>query len=121
MNELTAQKCTACRVGAPPATSEEIEAARPQIPEWEFVEIESVPRLQREYSFPDFKTALAFTNQVGALAEEEGHHPAITTEYGKVLVAWWTHKIKNIHRNDLIMAAKTDELFNEQNRSEENA
>ncbi len=112
MSELTQQKCTACRVGAPSATSEEIEAYKPQIPEWEFVEVDGVPRVQREYSFPDFVSALAFTNKVGALAEEEGHHPAIVLEWGKVSVAWWTHKIKNIHLNDLIMAAKTDQIFN---------
>lgn len=62
-------------------------------------------------SFPNFRSALDFTNKIGALVEAEGHHPALTTEYGKVTVAWWTHKIKNIHRNDLIMAAKTDEIF----------
>ena len=112
MSELASQKCTACRADAPAATREEIENFRSQIPDWEILEVKGEPRLQREYSFPDFQSALVFTNKVGALAEDEGHHPALTTEYGKVTVAWWTHKIKNIHRNDLIMAAKTDAIFN---------
>ena len=114
MSKLASQKCTACRADAPAATREEIENFRSQIPDWEILEVKGEPRLQREYSFPDFQSALVFTNKVGALAEDEGHHPALTTEYGKVTAAWWTHKIKNIHRNDLIMAAKTDAIFNAQ-------
>src|SRR5690606_7533172 len=94
------------------ATPEEIKSFQSQIPDWQTLEVNGEPRLQREYSFPDFASALEFTNKVGAIAEEEGHHPALTTEWGKVTVAWWTHKIKNIHRNDLVMAAKTDKLFN---------
>jgi 4a-hydroxytetrahydrobiopterin dehydratase len=112
MSELTAEKCTACRADAPAATREEIENFHSQIPDWKIREVGGEPRLEREYSFPDFQSALDFTNKIGALAEAEGHHPALTTEYGKVTVAWWTHKIKNIHRNDLIMAAKTDAIFN---------
>ena len=62
-------------------------------------------------TFPVFASALAFTNQVGALAEAEGHHPAILTEWGRVTVSWWTHAIRGLHRNDFIMAAKTDALL----------
>ena len=62
------------------------------------------------YPFPDFAQALAFTQKVGELAEEERHHPALLTEWGRVTVAWWTHKIRGLHRNDFIMAAKTDRL-----------
>lgn len=108
---LSQQKCEACRVGAPPATTQEIKEFQSQSPNWQVVTIDGEPRVQREYSFPDFVSALEFTNKVGAIAEEEGHHPALTTEWGKVLVGWWTHKIKDIHRNDLIMAAKTDKLY----------
>ena len=110
MAELTGEKCTVCRVGAPPVTEEEKAELMPQIPEWKIVEREGIPRLERTFRFDDFVAALAFTNNVGALAEEEGHHPAILTEWGKVTVTWWTHKIRNLHRNDLIMAAKTDGL-----------
>jgi 4a-hydroxytetrahydrobiopterin dehydratase len=75
------------------------------------VEQDHIKRLQRAFKFKNFAEALQFTNQVGALAEEEGHHPALLTEWGKVTVTWWTHKIKGLHRNDFIMAAKTDELY----------
>ena len=70
----------------------------------------SIARLERVFHFPSFADALAFTNRVGALAEEEGHHPALLTEWGRVTVTWWTHKIRGLHRNDFIMAAKTDAL-----------
>ena len=64
----------------------------------------------RIFHFPSFADALAFTNRVGVLAEEEAHHPALLTEWGQVTVTWWTHKIRGLHRNDFIMAAKTDAL-----------
>jgi 4a-hydroxytetrahydrobiopterin dehydratase len=64
--------------------------------------------LERLFHFPSFADALAFTNWVGAIAEDEGHHPALLTEWGQVTVTWWTHKIRGLHRNDFIMAAKTE-------------
>jgi 4a-hydroxytetrahydrobiopterin dehydratase len=67
--------------------------------------------LSRTFIWRNFAEALAFTNRVGTLAEAEGHHPLLITEWGKVTVQWWTHKIKGLHRNDLIMAAKTDALM----------
>jgi 4a-hydroxytetrahydrobiopterin dehydratase len=91
-------------------TEAEIAELQPQIPAWTLVDQEDIPRLERSYRFKDFAQALAFTNKVGALAEQEGHHPAILTEYGKVAVSWWTHAIRALHRNDFIMAAKTDQL-----------
>jgi 4a-hydroxytetrahydrobiopterin dehydratase len=91
-------------------TEAEIAELKPTVPEWQIVERDGIPRLERTYQFPDFVQALAFTNRVGEIAEEEGHHPAILTEWGKVTVAWWTHKIRGLHRNDFIMAAKTDAL-----------
>lgn len=111
MSELVEQKCEACRVGAPKVTPAEIAELKPQIPQWEIVEREGIDRLERVYQFPDFVRALAFTNRVGELAEAEGHHPALLTEWGRVTVSWWTHKIRGLHRNDFIMAAKTDALF----------
>ena len=111
MSELTGQKCTACRADAPPVTQEEKAKMIQEIPEWKIEDRNGIPTLIRQYKFDDFVSALAFTNKVGEIAEEAGHHPAITTEYGKVTVAWWTHKILNLHRNDFIMAAKTDALL----------
>ena len=110
MSELAGEKCVACRRDAPRVTEAEIAELKPQIPDWQLEERDGIPRLEREYRFQDFVEALAFTNRVGELAEEEGHHPAILTEWGKVTVAWWTHKIRGLHRNDFIMAAKTDAL-----------
>jgi 4a-hydroxytetrahydrobiopterin dehydratase len=75
------------------------------------VEHDGIARLERAFGFPTFADALAFTNRVGTLAEAEGHHPALLTEWGRVTVTWWTHKIRGLHRNDFIMAAKTDALF----------
>jgi 4a-hydroxytetrahydrobiopterin dehydratase len=107
---LTGMRCVACRKGEPTLSDAEIAAIHPQIPGWEVLEIDGVKRLRRVFSFRDFAQALGFTDRVGALAEEEGHHPALLTEWGRTTVTWWTHKIGGLHRNDLIMAAKTDEL-----------
>lgn len=111
MAPLTAEKCVACRRGAPQVTAEEIAELQPQIPEWNLMDGQEVPQLERVYRFRNFAQALDFTNAVGALAEEEGHHPTLLTEWGRVTVTWWTHKIKGLHRNDFIMAAKTDALY----------
>jgi 4a-hydroxytetrahydrobiopterin dehydratase len=96
---------------APTVTDGEIAEFHPQVPDWEIVELDGIKRLRRVFSLDDFELALEFTNMVGELAEEEGHHPALLTEWGRTTVTWWTHKIKGLHRNDLIMAAKTDELY----------
>lgn len=92
-------------------TQDEIAQLKPGTPDWEVVERENILRLERVFKFKDFVQALEFTTQVGKIAEEEGHHPALLTEWGKVTVTWWTHKIKGLHRNDFIMAAKTDEVY----------
>jgi 4a-hydroxytetrahydrobiopterin dehydratase len=110
METLTSQKCTACRRDSPRVNEAEIGELKPQILEWTMVERDSIPRLERVFRFANFAEALAFTNRVGALAEEEGHHPAILTEWGRVTVTLWTHKIRGLHRNDFIMAAKIDRL-----------
>ena len=107
---LAAERCVACRRDAPRVTPEEIAALQPQIPEWTIAEHDRVPRLQRTFRFPNFASALAFTVRVGEMAEAEGHHPRLVTEWGAVEVAWWTHKIRGLHRNDFIAAAKTDRL-----------
>lgn len=110
MTILTQERCVACRKDSPRVTDAEIAELKPQIPAWAIVEQHEIPRLERTYRFKNFVQALDFTNQVGTLAEEEGHHPAILTEYGRATVSWWTHKIKGLHRNDFIMASKTDQI-----------
>jgi len=110
MDTLGNQKCTACRQDSPRVTEAEISELKPQIPEWTLVEEEGIQRLERVFRFTNFAEALNFTNRVGALAEEEGHHPAILTEWGRVTITLWTHKIRGLHRNDFIMAAKLDSV-----------
>ena len=103
--------CEACRFGAPTVTNEEIAQFKPQVPDWQIREVDGIKRLERVFTFKNFVDALAFTNSVGKIAEEMGHHPALLTEWGKTTVSWWTHKIKGLHKNDFIMAAKTDQLY----------
>lgn len=113
MRTLVGMNCVACRKDAPQVTDEELAAYRRQVPDWEIVEIDGIRRLKRAFSVDDFARALAFTNKVGELAEAGGHHPAVLTEWGRTTVTWWTHKIKGLHRNDFVMAAKTDQLFSD--------
>jgi 4a-hydroxytetrahydrobiopterin dehydratase len=111
MPDLQQMKCVACRAGEPTVTGDELKVLHPQIPDWQVKEVEGVKRLERIFKFKNFVQALEFTKKVGAIAEEENHHPLLITEYGRVTVDWWTHVIKGLHKNDFIMAAKTDELF----------
>jgi 4a-hydroxytetrahydrobiopterin dehydratase len=110
MGSLSSERCVPCRGGEPPIGEAELGRLRAEIPEWQVVTRDGIPRLERVFAFPDFVRALAFTNRVGAIAEEEGHHPALLTEWGRVTVTWWTHAIGGLHRNDLVMAARTDAL-----------
>jgi 4a-hydroxytetrahydrobiopterin dehydratase len=110
MTDLTAERCEACRADAPQVSDEELATLIRMIPDWNIEIRDGVMQLERMYSFPDFLQALAFTNKVGDIAEKEGHHPALLTEWGKVTVTWWSHKIRGLHRNDFVMAAKTDQL-----------
>ncbi|MFM5257432.1 4a-hydroxytetrahydrobiopterin dehydratase [Aeromonas veronii] len=111
MSELASQQCEACRADAPKVSDEELRELMQLIPDWQPLVVEGALQLRREFTFRNFKEALAFTNRLGELAEAEFHHPTILTEWGKVTVSWWTHKIGGLHRNDFIMAARTDELL----------
>lgn len=110
MTDLSKLKCVACRGGEPTLTEAQIYQFMPQVPEWRVVEVNGEKRLERVFKFKNFAEAIAFTDRVGAAAEEEDHHPLIVTEWGRVTVQWWTHKIGGLHQNDFIMAAKTDGL-----------
>ena len=114
MTELSEQKCEACRADAPRISDEELRELMPKIPDWESVVVGGEMQLRREFKFRNFAEAMEFSNRVGDIAEAEGHHPAILTEWGRVTVRWWTHKIGGLHRNDLIMAARTDGLYSPQ-------
>jgi 4a-hydroxytetrahydrobiopterin dehydratase len=105
------EKCVPCHGGVPPLNDAEIAQLLSEVPGWEVTEIENQKRLQRTFKFKDFAHALDFTNRIGQIAEAEGHHPLMVTEWGKVTVAWWTHAIGGLHRNDFIMAAKTNQIY----------
>ena len=111
MTDLHQMKCVACRGGEPTLTDSEIKGLLPQIPDWQVKEVDGVKRLKRVFKLKNFIEAIAFTNKIGLISEKENHHPLIITEYGRVTVDWWTHKIKGLHQNDFIMAAKTDQQY----------
>ena len=112
MNEnLSKGSCEACRIDAPKVTNSEIESLMPQIPSWSILENDDIKRLVWSFAFLDYDQTVNFANSVAKLAEEEDHHPEIIIEWGKVTVSWWSHKIKGLHMNDFICAAKTDELL----------
>ncbi|MGX5200534.1 4a-hydroxytetrahydrobiopterin dehydratase [Aliikangiella sp. IMCC44632] len=112
MNQLTTQSCEACQAEAPQVNEQELAQLIKQIPDWKAISINGVMQLEREFKFKNFKLALEFTNRVAEMAEQQGHHPALLTEWGKVKVNWWSHSIKGLHKNDFICAAKTDQLIN---------
>ena len=108
MSDLSKAHCEACRADAPRVTDIELGALLQQLPDWGVQDRHGVMQLEKQFRFDDFQQALAFTQAVGEIAEAEGHHPALLTEWGKVTVTWWTHKIGGLHRNDFIMAARTE-------------
>ena len=110
MEPLTRAHCVPCRGGVPPLSPDEIRELSPQVPGWRVVERDGVSRLEREFKFPDFHTAMAFALRVSELADAEDHHPDLHVAWGRVRVETWTHKIRGLHRNDLVLAAKIDEL-----------
>jgi 4a-hydroxytetrahydrobiopterin dehydratase len=93
MDHLLQMKCVACRADSPRVTEAELAEFRPQVPDWQLLERDGIPRLERAYRFKNFAEALTFTNRVGELAEAEGHHPAILTEWGKVTVSNWVPQV----------------------------
>ena len=104
-------KCEACTAGAPQVSDEELAQLMDSIPLWQVEVRDDILMLERLYKFKNFKLALEFTKRVAAIAEQENHHPALLLEWGKVCVTWWSHSIKGLHKNDFIMAAKTDEVL----------
>ena len=105
---LSAKSCTPCRGGIPPLTPEEVEGHHQQTPAWDVRD--DGHRIERTFRFKNFAEALTFVNQVGALAEAEGHHPDVCFGWGYATVSLQTHKIKGLHENDFIMAAKLDRM-----------
>lgn len=111
---LTSERCEACRTDSPLVTEAEVSELKPQIPDWEIVEVKGVRRLRRTFRVDGWTPAVELTNAIARIAEAEDHHPTILTAWGKVTVSWWTHAINGLHRNDFIMAAKSDQAFEQQ-------
>ena len=103
---LADEQCQACRADSSPLAGKASQELLADLPGWKIIVRDGMEQLCRDFEFGDFAAALAFTNRVGALAEDADHHPAITTEWGRVNVRWWTHAIGGLHRNDFIMAAR---------------
>jgi len=111
MTYLIEEACEACRTATAPVTAAQLAELVRELPEWSVEERNGEKQLERVFKFKNFAQALVFTNDVGELAESEKHHPALLTEWGKVTVTWWTHSIGGLHKNDFILAARTDLLF----------
>lgn len=106
---LEEKKCIPCQVDLPPLEPNEAKALLQDIPGWQLNA--DANRINRRYSFKNFVDALAFTQKIGDIAEAEGHHPDIALGWGYCDVLFYTHKIKGLHENDFIMAAKVNELY----------
>ena len=107
MSRLAERHCVPCRGDTPPLNDAGIAALHAKLTGWDVVKGK---RLTRPFAFRDFKTALAFVDRIGAVAEEEGHHPDIHLTYGQVRVELWTHKIDALTESDFVLAAKVDQL-----------
>lgn len=108
IEELASKSCVPCRGGVPPLRGEELNKLAAQVKDWEVVREHHITRT---YNFPDFAKALAYVNEIGAIAEAEGHHPDIYLAWGKVRVEIWTHKIDGLTESDFILAAKCDRAY----------
>lgn len=111
MSMLRDMKCVTPKKEDKPLNKQEIKELESQIPEWNVIELEGINRLRKAFKFESYPQALDFSFRVGEMAEEQDHHPTIFTEWGKVTITWWTHFINGLHQNDLITAAKSDEIY----------
>ena len=111
MTSLADGRCTAWCLGSPVLTADELTAALPQLPEWEAADRDGVRALRKRFDFRSFAAGLVFANAVGQAADEQYHHPRIVVEYHWVEASWTLHVIHDLHRNDVVMAAKTDTLY----------
>jgi 4a-hydroxytetrahydrobiopterin dehydratase len=111
MDSLAEKTCTPCRGGVPPLNQEEAERISAQAPDWQI--LDDAHRIERRFSFRDFRSALNFVQKVGEIAENEGHHPDVNFGWGYATISLQTKKIKGLHENDFIMATKIDRVFAE--------
>lgn len=108
MTDLASKTCVPCRGGILPLKGKLLQSLSKLVSEWEVVKAH---HLTRSFEFPDFRTALDYVNRLGAIAEEQGHHPDIFLAWGKVGVTLWTHKIDGLTESDFILAAKAERLY----------
>ena len=111
MINLAAGKCVPCRGNEPALADAEIADLQLHVPQWQLKEMDGIKRLERVFKFKNYVEAVAFASKIAMTAEKEDHHPLIVLEWGRVTVQWWTHVVKGLHKNDFIMAAKTDEMY----------
>jgi 4a-hydroxytetrahydrobiopterin dehydratase len=107
MASLAEKNCVPCRGGMPALKGKDLEKLHSEVPEWRVL---NEHHLARSFQFPDFKTALSFVNQVGEIAEQQGHHPDIVLGWGKAEITTWTHAVDGLTESDFILAAKVDRL-----------
>lgn len=108
VHELTNEQCVPCQAGTPPLTGTALRTIREKLgPGWDLI---GEHHLEKEFNFRNFRDALAFTNRVGELAEQQNHHPDIYLTWGKVRISTWTHKVDGLTQNDFVLAAKIDHL-----------
>ena len=105
---LRESKCEACTIDAPLVTDSEAKDLILELDGWAIDNDSDINKLVKTYKFSNYAESVKFSNKVAELAENEDHHPKIILEYGCVEVLWWSHKIKGLHKNDFICAAKTD-------------
>ena len=109
MSDLASNTCEACRIDAPRVSDDEVSLLIKEIEGWDVID-DGVKKLKKEFSFSNYSDSVDFSNKVADMAEQEDHHPQIILEWGKVTVIWWSHKIKGLHKNDFICAAKTNKI-----------
>ena len=110
---LARERCVACRPDSPRVTDEEAQELLKEIPDWKVVEHDGMKQLERTYKLKGFAAPTALAAKIAERADQVDHHPKLTIEWGKLMVNWWTHTVKGLHRNDFIMAAQSDEMFRE--------
>ena len=109
VSDLAESSCEACRIDAPLVSDDEASVLIKEIEGWYLID-DGVKKLKKEFNFSSYSDSKDFTNKVADMADQEDHHPQIILEWGKVTVIWWSHKIKGLHKNDFICAAKTNNL-----------
>tara|TARA_B100001250_G_scaffold73234_1_gene59779 strand:+ start:13732 stop:14073 length:342 start_codon:yes stop_codon:yes gene_type:complete len=111
VKDLLNQSCSACEIGAPLVPEDKQTDLLKELDGW-IIDHSDISKLIKEFKLKNYEQSIAFTNLIADLAESQDHHPKITLEWGRVTLEWWSHKIRGLHMNDFICAAKSDEIFN---------